>query len=271
MQAVAKWQKLAEEGRWDDFVAAMLQEHYDTVYTRAQLKYLTPGSTNQQESQQGKGAVDSSQQESDESDQATAQHQNGNALEGLKGSQQRTGAISSSQQESDQSDLSAGAQQQNGTDPASPAKGQQSIGYKGVNGSQQMAQHQAKSQQSTGNAVLNGSQQTAQSGAVETQTENQQSSSDQVLNGSQQSTEGASDSGDETVQAAGALSHLFGGPRSKLMQQMGTKQLESTLRWHKETVEDISDENYTALAIKILQEHDPAALAKSQGQGRMLR
>ena len=65
-----------------------------------------------------------------------------------------------------------------------------------------------------------------------------------------------SSNGDETVEAAGALSHLFGGPRQKLMQQMNSKEAESTLRWHREPVEDMSDETYIALAQKLLRQYD---------------
>ena len=68
-------------------------------------------------------------------------------------------------------------------------------------------------------------------------------------------------SGEETVEAAGALSHLFGGPRQKLMQQMNSKEAESTLRWHREPVEDMSDDTYVALAQKLLRQYDPAALS----------
>ena len=171
LQAVAKWKKLAEESKWDEFVAAMLQEHYDAVYTRAQLKYLTPSSKPLDESQPANGA--------------TATH---HAHETMQEGHEQS---SHQRQQSDQTGQLA-----------------------------RESHHAAK-----------------------------------------QTTD---DSNEDTVQAAGALSHLFGGPRSKLMQQMGSKQLESTLRWHREPVADITDETYADLAKKLLQQYDPAALSASQ-------
>ena len=179
LQAVARWKQLAEESRWDEFVAAMLQEHYDAVYTRAQLKYLTPSSNPSDETEPANRATDSSHEHEHENEQQEHQQQ------------------PSSQQQQQQQ--------------------QQQIGDDGQ--------------------VDNDRQQAAR-----------------------QSSDNSNDH-DDTVQAAGALSHLFGGPRSKLMQQMGTKQLESTLRWHREPVADITDEIYADLATKLLQQYDPAALS----------
>lgn len=73
--------------------------------------------------------------------------------------------------------------------------------------------------------------------------------------------EGANAVRDDTVEAASALSYLFSGARQKLIHQMGSKQAESTLRWHREPVLDITDEIYSALAAKILTQYDPAALS----------
>ena len=178
MQVVSKWRELAEQSKWDEFVAAMLQEHYDVVYARAQLKYLTPSSI---------------------------QHEDAEAVNGSLHVQADEG------------------------------------------------QHQGRSHQ--GNGVSNhehtaGNEHQSPNSSLE----NSQDSAEQQL---------AHGSGDETVEAAGALSHLFGGPRQKLMQQMNSKQAESTLRWHREPVAGISHEIYTALALKLLTEYDPAATRAS--------
>jgi hypothetical protein len=176
MQVVSKWRELAEQSKWDDFVAAMLHEHYDVVYARAQLKYLTPSSS------QAKA-----NQPADASNHSTAKTADGES--------------------SDE------CHQENGV------------------GSQELDNNDASQ---TASWTL-----TTDHDAAEQHT----SSAD-----------------DATVEAAGALSHLFGGPRQKLMQQVNSKQAESTLRWHRAPVDDISDEIYSALALKLLKEYDPAAL-----------
>lgn len=185
MQLVAKWRELAEQSRWDEFVAAMLQEHYDTVYTRAQLKYLTP-STSQ------------ATQDQDASPSAATDSQS-----------PRTPLLSS------QHDFS-------------------SNGHTDSTRQQDMCMSEEAAVQSGGGAS-DGDGLSAQ--------------------------DSGSSNGDETVEAAGALSHLFGGPRQKLMQQMNSKEAESTLRWHREPVEDMSDETYIALAQKLLRQYDSSALS----------
>lgn len=155
------WRALADQSRWDEFVAAMLQEHYDVVYARAQVKYLTPSSS--------PGDTDPLA-----SDSATSP---------------------------DLADTSSDVDD---------------------------TQYDGATQQSKFRHEVT---------AVDGQ-----------------------DNHSEDVKAAAALSHLFGGPRQKLMQQMSTKQAESTLRWHREPVEDISDTIYSALAVKLLSQYDPAAL-----------
>ena len=182
LQLVAKWRKLAEESRWDEFVAAMLQEHYDAVYSRAQIKYLTPSATQ------------------DSADQAT---NTSAAAEDTS-----SNAVSSS------------------SSPYEPATDEHPLNI-------------------------------AQNGSSASQTP--PASAPDAVNGKDEEAQGSS--GDATVQAAGALSHLFGGPRQKLMQQMNNKEAESTLRWHREPVEDMRDETYDALAQKLLKQYDPAALA----------
>ena len=176
-QAVGKWRALAEQSKWDDFVAAMLQEHYDVVYARAQAKYLTP-----------------SPNQGDTEDDARASVQAPN-----------------NQTQTMSSGLNGDAHEEhlNGSSPQ-------------ITSSTKPSSHESE--------------------------------------GSDQEQGGVAD----TVQAAGALSHLFGGPRQKLMQQMGTKQSESTLRWHREPVEDIRDDIYSALASKLLSQYDPAALRRAQ-------
>ena len=160
MQLVAKWRELAEQSRWDEFVAAMLQEHYDVVYTRAQLKFLTPSTSDHSEEQPADQWVANTPQSAD--------------------SQSPSG--------------------QDGT-------------------------------------VSNG----------------------HVPNGASNDEHGTRD-GDDTVGAAGALSHLFGGSRQKLVQQMNSKEQESTLRWHREPVSGVTDEIYNALARRLLGQYDFAAL-----------
>ena len=178
-QVVTKWQELAEQSRWDDFVAAMLQEHYDVVYARAQLKYLTPASSEQTSNQAADGLEHDVAPVCPEQSPRLSQEQNGsNSLQHADGD---AGQV------------------------ASPSL---------ANGSSTIEQHSV------------------------------------------------SDSCEETVEAAGALSHLFGGPRQKLMQQMNSKQAESTLRWHREPVDDISNEIYTTLALKLLNQYDPSALSQ---------
>ncbi len=176
VQVVSKWRELAEQSKWDDFVAAMLHEHYDVVYARAQLKYLTPSS---------------SQEKADEpantSDHNTNETADGESLDERH--------------------------QENGV-------GSQELEY-------------------------NDTSQTASSSL----TTDHDVAEQHVSSGN-----------DATVEAAGALSHLFGGPRQKLMQQVNSKQAESTLRWHRAPVDDISDEIYSALALKLLKEYDPAAV-----------
>lgn len=176
MQVVSEWRKLAEQSKWDDFVAAMLHEHYDIVYARAQLKYLTPSSSQEKANQPANA-----------SNHSTAKTGDGESLDGCH---QEKGVGS---QELDDNDISQ-----------------------------------------TASLSL-----TADHDAAEQHT----SSAD-----------------DATVEAAGALSHLFGGPRQKLMQQVNSKQAESTLRWHRAPVDDINDEIYSALAMKLLKEYDPTAL-----------
>lgn len=185
LQLVAKWRELAEQSRWDEFVAAMLQEHYDTVYTRAQLKYLTP-----------------SPREATEEDSATPS------------------ATADSQSAEDSMPLRLHEITSNGHTDSTHQKDRcmseetaVQAGDGSAHGNGQVAQHRDDS------------------------------------------------SGDETVEAAGALSHLFGGPRQKLMQQTNSKEAESTLRWHREAVADMSDETYLALAQKLLRQYDPAALS----------
>lgn len=175
---MSKWRELAEQSKWDEFVAAMLQEHYDVVYARAQLKYLTPSSNQTEDAEAVNGSL---HVQADE-----GQHQGR--------SHQRNGVSNH--------EHTAGDEHQ--TSRSSLANGDDS----------------AEQQPACGSA-------------------------------------------DETVEAAGALSHLFGGPRQKLMQQMNSKQAESTLRWHREPVADISHEIYTALALKLLTEYDPAATRAS--------
>lgn len=187
LQLVAKWRELAEQSRWDEFVAAMLQEHYDAVYTRAQLKYLTPST---------------SQDTQDHTPAASAVSNSQSALSSLPSSQ-----------------------------------------------------HDATS---NGHVDWVHQQDRCASGVAAAA-----SSEDSSQAGGQVGPDRDSSRGDdETVEAAGALSHLFGGPRQKLMQQMSTKEAESTLRWHRERVEDMSDETYTALAQKLLRQYDPAALSQ---------
>lgn len=168
LQVVGKWRALAEQSKWDDFVASMLQEHYDVVYARAQVKYLTPGNSQQQ------AYSDSDHAEHSGPEQTVEQH--GNSC----------------------------------------------------------MQH---ANSSTG------------------QTESTTGSSDEV--------DHLQEGNNGVAKAASALSHLFGGPREKLMQQMSTKQAESKLRWHRQPVDDISDEIYSALAVKILTQHDPAAFSQA--------
>ena len=165
LQVVGKWRLLAEQGNWDAFVASMLQEHYDVVYARAQVKYLTPGN---------------------------------------------------SQQEAEQPELNVA--------PVQAA-----------------AQHKTSCMQ---HAMSN-------TGESDTTT------------GTSDEADGLQESSDGVAKAADALTHLFGGPRQKLMQQMSTKQAESTLRWHREPVDDISDEIYSLLAVQLLTQHDPAALSQA--------
>ena len=185
VQLVAKWRGLAEQSRWDEFVAAMLQEHYDTVYTRAQLKYLTP-STSQATEAKAASPSDATQSQSAESPSPSDQHDiTSNGLTDSTHQQDRCASEETAVQS----------------------------GEGNSHGDGRLAQH-----------------------------------SD-------------SGSGDDTVEAAGALSHLFGGPRQKLMQQMNSKEAESTLRWHREPVQDMSDETYVALAQKLLRQYDPAALS----------
>lgn len=189
---MAKWRELAEQSRWDEFVAAMLQEHYDAVYTRAQLKYLTPSSS------------------TDTQDDAAA--------------------------------ASAGTNSQ-------PAPS-----------SLPSSQHDAAIT-SNGHVDTVHQQDRCTSGvAAAPSCEEEEDSSHGV--GQVGPDRDSSRGGDETVEAAGALSHLFGGPRQKLMQQMNGKEAESTLRWHREPVEDMSDETYVALAQKLLRQYDPAALSQ---------
>lgn len=185
MQLVAKWRELAEQSRWDEFVAAMLQEHYDTVYTRAQLKYLTPSTSQAPEDQPAS------------------------------------------------SPAASGSQDAEGTSPPS----QHDITRNGHTDSD----HQQDRCMSEGTAVWSGEDDSHGDGHLAQHSD--------------------SSSGDETVEAAGALSHLFGGPRQKLMQQMNSKEAESTLRWHREPVQDMCDETYVALAQKLLRQYDPAALS----------
>ena len=185
MQLVAKWRELAEQSRWDEFVAAMLQEHYDTVYTRAQLKYLTPSITEAPQDQPASSPAASDFQ-STESTSPSSQHD-------ITSNGHTDGSHRQDRCMSEETALQSGEGNYHG------------------NG--HVAQHSDSS------------------------------------------------SGDETVEAAGALSHLFGGPRQKLMQQMNSKEAESTLRWHREPVEDMCDETYVALAQKLLRQYDPAALS----------
>ena len=173
---MSKWRELAEQSKWDDFVAAMLHEHYDVVYARAQLKYLTPSSS-QAEADQSANA----------SHHSTVKSADGESLDECH---QENGVGS---QELDHNDTSQTASSSLPTD------------------------HDAAEQH-------------------------------------------VSSANDATVEAAGGLSHLFGGPRQKLMQQVNSKQAESTLRWHRAPVDDISDEIYSVLALKLLKEYDPAAL-----------
>ncbi len=173
---MSKWRELAEQSKWDEFVAAMLHEHYDVVYARAQLKYLTP-SISQAKADQPANA----------SDHSTAETADGESLDECH---QENGMGS---QELDHNDTSQTASSSLTTD------------YDAAE------QHVSRTD-------------------------------------------------DATVEAAGALSHLFGGPRQKLMQQVNSKHAESTLRWRRAPVDDISDEIYSALALKLLKEHDPAAL-----------
>ena len=184
MQLVAKWRELAEQSRWDEFVAAMLEEHYDAVYTRAQLKYLTPST---------------SPDTQDESAAASAATETQSAPNSLPSSCH---------------DIASNGH---------------------VDGEHQQARlvsEVAAAPPGRGNS-----------------------------HGDGQVGQDSSSNGDETVEAAGALSHLFGGPRQKLMQQANSKEAESTLRWHRERVEDMSDETYVALAHKLLRQYDPAALS----------
>ena len=179
MQLVAKWRELAEQSRWDEFVAAMLQEHYDTVYTRAQLKYLTP-STSQ-------------------------------AAQVQAASSPAKGLSPSSQHDVTSNGRTDSAHQQNRCMP------------------EEMAVQ-------SGEGASHGNGDVAQ--------------------------DSDGSNGDEIVEAAGALSHLFGGSRQKLLQQVNSKEAESTLRWHREPVQDMSDETYAALARKLLRQYDPAALVQ---------
>lgn len=185
MQLVAKWRELAEQSRWDEFVAAMLQEHYDTVYTRAQLKYLTP-STRQ------------------------ATEENSATTSATADCQSAEGSMTSRPHDSTSNGHSNTTLQQD-----------------------RCMSEETAVQAGDGSAPVNG-------------------------HVAQHRDDG---SGDETVEAAGALSHLFGGPREKLMQQKNSKEAESTLRWHREPVADMSDETYIALAQKLLRQYDPAALS----------
>lgn len=57
LQVVGKWRALPEQGKWNDFVASMLQEQYDVVYARAQVKYLTPGNSQQEADAEPNGAL----------------------------------------------------------------------------------------------------------------------------------------------------------------------------------------------------------------------
>ncbi len=182
LQVVSKWRELAEQSKWDEFVAAMLQEHYDVVYARAQLKYLTPSSSHDEDQHQPTGG---------------SAHSDGHA-------------------------------------PAAQL---------------QSTSHQQNGKSSPHHADSNGNPAPAASASV-------------VASSSTSEQQKTSSGSDETVEAAGALSHLFGGPRQKLMQQVHSKQAESTLRWHREPVADISDETYTALALRLLQEYDPAAVSQ---------
>lgn len=185
MQLVAKWRELAEQSRWDEFVAAMLQEHYDTVYTRAQLKYLTP----------------STRQATEEDPATTSATTDSQSLEDSMPSRPHDITSDGHTDSTNQQDRSMSQEMA------------VQAGEGSANGNGAMAKHRDDS------------------------------------------------SGDETVAAAGALSHLFGGPRQKLMQQMSSKEAESTLRWHREPVADMSDETYVALAQKLLRQYDPVALA----------
>lgn len=179
MQLVAKWRELAEQSRWDEFVAAMLQEHYDTVYTRAQLKYLTPA-TDQDSRDHAAGSSDATTPQPMDSQLPYSQHN------------------------------------------------------RQVNGHVHSHNDSAQSASSSATGIGHGDGNVAQ--------------------------DSNSSNGDATVEAAGALSHLFGGPRQKLMQQMNSKEAESALRWHREPVLDMTDETYNALALKLLKQYDPAAL-----------
>lgn len=175
-KVVSKWRELAEQSKWDDFVAAMLHEHYDVVYARAQLKYLTPSSSQAKANQPANASNHSTAETTDGESSDECHQENG-----------------------------VGSQEVDNNHTSQSASSSLTV------------DHDAAEQDIT--------------------------SAD-----------------DATVEAAGALSHLFGGPRQKLMQQVNSKQAESTLRWHRAPVDDISDEIYSALALKLLKEYDPAAL-----------
>lgn len=162
----------------------MLHEHYDTVYSRAQLKYLTPST---------------SQSTQDESAAASA--------------------VTDSESAQPQS-------------PSSPR-------HINSNGHVDSVHQQDRAASQVAAAL----------------------SDDDSCHGKGLARQDSNSSqGDETVEAAGALSHLFGGPRQKLMRQVNSKEAESTLRWHRERVEDMSNETYVALARKLLGQYDSAAL-----------
>lgn len=175
-KVVSKWRELAEQSKWDDFVAAMLHEHYDVVYARAQLKYLTPSSSQAKANQPANASNHSTAETTDGESSDECHQENG-----------------------------VGSQEVDNNHTSQSASSSLTV------------DHDAAEQDIT--------------------------SAD-----------------DATVEAAGALSHLFGGPRQKLMQQVNSKQAESMLRWHRAPVDDISDEIYSALALKLLKEYDPAAL-----------
>ncbi|DBA78879.1 TPA: hypothetical protein ACH3X1_008764 [Trebouxia sp. C0004] len=176
MQVVSKWRELAEQSKWDEFVAAMLHEHYDVVYARAQLKYLTPSSSTAKANQPANASNHSTGETADEEPVDDCHRENG-----------------------------VGSQELDNNNTSQTVSSSLTI------------DHDAAEQHTS--------------------------------------------SGDDaTVEAAGALSHLFGGPRQKLMQQVNSKQAESTMRWHRAPVDDINDEIYSALALKLLKEYDPAAL-----------